>query len=563
MALSHLNIRAKLLLIFAAAMILIFGVVGFGASRASLGLTAFETQVMAGESDAIRVEAMENAFKTQVQEWKNVLLRGKKPEALSKYWKQFEEQEADVRARCARLQQSVTDPEAASLLTQFTAAHDALGKAYRAGLEKFRDAGFDSAAGDAAVTGIDRQPTELLTQARKRLVALAEATAATVAGETHQAMQFSLIALLAVGAAAVALFVVTVNGTISHPLAKVVATLERLAGGDIAITVEGVTRKDEIGVLARSVDVFRKLMAERENVRQAQERQREENLKAQRQATLALADSLENRVRDIVMAIAAASRELHGAANALSANAEQTKRQISTVATATDQASANVVTVASAGTELSASITEISRQASQAASTVEAAAAEAGAVTRTVAQLSDSAARIGEVVILIDNIASQTNLLALNATIEAARAGEAGKGFAVVASEVKTLASGTAKATQEIISQINTVQHETDAAVAAIEGMTRTIGRIHEMSGAIAAAVEEQGAATAEIAVHVDEASQRTREVAANGHGVAQAAGETGEMAVIVLKSTETLMGQSQTLERAMSSFLAEIRGAA
>ena len=257
---------------------------------------------------------------------------------------------------------------------------------------------------------------------------------------------------------------------------------------------------------------------------------------------------MEQRVRGIVSTVGATARELNAAASSLSAGAEQTERQITAVVAATERASANVVTVAAAGTELSASVAEISQQASQSAFTVETATHEAGEVSRKIADLASSTTKIGDVVNLINGIAVQTNLLALNATIEAARAGEAGKGFAVVASEVKALASQTAVATGDISGQIGSVQREMDAAVGVIEGMTQTIMRIHEMSGAIAAAVEQQGAATVEIARHVEEASQRTREVANNGGGVAEAAGETGKMAHVVLKSTETLLTESQEL---------------
>jgi methyl-accepting chemotaxis protein len=562
MFLSNLLIRTKLLLIFATTMILIGAAVGFGASQAYRGIGAFESEVMASQSDAVHVEAMETEFKKQVQEWKDVLLRGKNPDALAKYWTLFQEQEIEVRSRGARLKAGVTDPEAAQFLTRFLTAHDEMGQAYLNGLEKFKEAGFDPVAGDQAVTGIDRAPTELLTQARQRLVAVAETTAARVADETDRALKLSLLALLAVSAGAAVLFIVTIARGLTAPLARVIGTLERLAEGDSSVTVEEAGRKDEIGALARTVEVFRKAISEREAMRRAQERQREDNEKAQRAAILALGDALDGRIRDILTTIGATSRDLNAAANSLSANAEQTERQITAVAAATEQASANVVTVAAAGTQLSASITEISMQASQSATTVETATHEASEVTRKIADLASSTAKIGEVVNLIDSIAAQTNLLALNATIEAARAGEAGKGFAVVANEVKALASQTAVATGEISSHIGSVRHEMDAAVAAIEGMTQTIVRIHEMSGAIAAAVEQQGAATVEIARHVEEASQRTREVADNGGGVAQAAGETGQMALVVLKSTETLLGQSQTLERAVASFLAEIRAA-
>jgi methyl-accepting chemotaxis protein len=257
-----------------------------------------------------------------------------------------------------------------------------------------------------------------------------------------------------------------------------------------------------------------------------------------------------------------AVEHLLNSANTLSANAEQTQRQSAAVAAATDQANANVETVAAAGTELAASIGEISRQVVHSAETAQSATAEAADAMRKIAGLAESAAKIGEVVGLINDIASQTNLLALNATVEAARAGDAGKGFAVVAHEVKSLAGQTGRATSDIATQVTAVQSETQSAVAAIQGIATTIARISELSTAIAGAVDEQGVATTEIARNVEEASRGTHDVADNISGVAQAAAQTGQMAQTVFASASGLLTESETLEQVVKSFLDEVHAA-
>jgi methyl-accepting chemotaxis protein len=272
------------------------------------------------------------------------------------------------------------------------------------------------------------------------------------------------------------------------------------------------------------------------------------------------ADSFEKDVNSVLGVVSAAARELQNTANSMAATADETLRQSSAVAGAAEQASQNVQTVAAATEELTASIHEISRQVTTSTQICTDAVEEANRTNVLVQGLAEAAGKIGEVVKLINNIASQTNLLALNATIEAARAGEAGKGFAVVAGEVKNLANQTARATDEISAQINAVQTATRDAVGAIQGIGRTIGSISEIAGAIAVAVEEQGAATQEIARNVQEAAQGTGLVTHNIGEVTRAAGETGSAAREVLEASSELSRQSDGLNHKVGSFLSNIR---
>ncbi|SOD93684.1 globin-coupled sensor protein [Caenispirillum bisanense] len=274
------------------------------------------------------------------------------------------------------------------------------------------------------------------------------------------------------------------------------------------------------------------------------------------------ASKFENEVHAMVEIVAAAATELQSTSQNMAETADRTSSQSSLVANAADQAAGNVQTVAAAAEELHASISEISRQVAESNRISSEAVEEAERTNQMVNGLATAAGKIGEVVKLINDIASQTNLLALNATIEAARAGDAGKGFAVVAGEVKNLANQTARATEDIGRQITEVQNATKSAVGAIQGITGTIGRINEIAAAIAAAVEQQGAATQEIARNVQQASSGTSEVTSNISTVTEAATETGHAAGEVLTAARELSNQSERLKAQVDSFLHDIRSA-
>src|SRR5579859_720176 len=349
---------------------------------------------------------------------------------------------------------------------------------------------------------------------------------------------------------------------IARPLIGLNDAMQRLATGSHTVEIPSVGQKDEVGDMARTVEVFKTNLAETDRLRHEQEAAKARAEGERRAALASLADGFEESVKGVVTAVSSASVELQASAETLSETASRASTQSTEVADATHGALEDVQTVASASAELATSIREIGGQVSRSAAIAGQAASQAEATGGTVNALAESAQKIGEVVALISQIASQTNLLALNATIEAARAGDAGKGFAVVASEVKSLAAQTARATEEIAQQIAAIQTATGDAVGAIRGIGQTIGQINEIATAIAAAVEEQSAATEEISRNVTHAARGTEEVAQKIGAVTLAAGETGAAAGQVLSAAEELSRQSDTLERKVEGFLAQIRTA-
>jgi len=364
----------------------------------------------------------------------------------------------------------------------------------------------------------------------------------------------------------VTLFVVVVGALvgrgISRPIMAMTTAMKALAGGNKAANIPGIGRRDEIGEMASAVQVFKESMLEAERLRAEQDEAKTRNDADKKAMMASLADELQAGVQGIVRTVSAASTEMQSTAQSMSATAEEANRQATAVAAASEQASANVHTVASAAEELSSSISEISRQVSESTRIAGQATEQADRTNAQIRGLADAAQRIGDVVKLITDIAGQTNLLALNATIEAARAGEAGKGFAVVASEVKSLANQTAKATEEISAKIAEMQAATNESVDAVQAIGGTIGRINEIATTIASAVEEQGAATKEIARNVQQASAGTAEVSSNIAGVTQAAAQTGAASTQVLGAAGELAKDADLLHQQVERFLTKIRAA-
>ncbi|MGQ9371168.1 methyl-accepting chemotaxis protein [Azospirillum sp. ST 5-10] len=349
--------------------------------------------------------------------------------------------------------------------------------------------------------------------------------------------------------------------TVSKPIQLMTGIMERLAGRELTTEVVGTERKDEIGAMARAVQIFKDGLIRADRL--AAEQAAEQAVKERRaEAVDRLVADFEGMATAALRTVASAASELDATAQSMAAMAHQTNTQSAAVAAAAEQTSANVQTVATASEEMAASIREIGQQVTRSSEIAGRAVAEAGRTNDTVQGLAEAAQRIGDVVGLITNIAAQTNLLALNATIEAARAGEAGKGFAVVAGEVKSLASQTARATEEISAQIAAIQAATGGAVDAIAGIGGTIGQINDVSAAIAAAIEEQGATTTEISRNVQQAASGTQEVSTNIIQVTHAARETGAASQQVLGAAGELAQQAETLRGEVERFLAAIKAA-
>jgi methyl-accepting chemotaxis protein len=349
---------------------------------------------------------------------------------------------------------------------------------------------------------------------------------------------------------------------LSRPILALTGAMNALSSGKTDAEIPGRSRGDEIGTMAKAVDVFKRNMIETERLRASQE-ETKRRAEAEKAAMLGkLADSFDAQVKGVVERVSASAEEMQGTASTMSGAVESASKRATAVAAASEEASTNVQTVASAAEELSSSISEINRQVVQSARIADKAVEEAGRTNQSVRGLAEAAQKIGDVVKLINEIAAQTNLLALNATIEAARAGEAGKGFAVVASEVKNLANQTAKATEEIGGQIGAIQAATQDSVKAIEGIGSTIKQIHEIATTIAAAVEEQGAATQEIARNVQQAATGTGQVSSNIADVTRAVGGAGTASSRVLKAAGGLTQQSETLRSQVAEFLSAIRAA-
>ncbi len=407
---------------------------------------------------------------------------------------------------------------------------------------------------------------ELYDEVYPQIVLLLEDSAAdtndaVAALEANQTSTFNLMmsamAIITVISFTTALLV---GRGISRPIGNMTDAMTTLADGNLEIEVPAQDYGNELGQMAAAVQVFKENAIEVKRMQAEQQANEERAAKEKRDLMLKMADDFENSVGGVVNSVSSASTEMQSSATALSATAEQTSNQATTVAAAAEEASTNVQTVASASEELSSSISEISRQVAQSTQIASTAVTEVDGANAKVQGLAEAAQKIGEVVALITDIADQTNLLALNATIEAARAGDAGKGFAVVASEVKNLANQTAKATEEISSQIGGIQGATQDAVEAIGSIGGIINQMNEIASTIASAVEEQGAATQEIARNVEQAAAGTSEVSSNIAGVQDAAGETGSSAGDLLGAAKELSMQSETLRGEVDTFLANIR---
>ena len=388
------------------------------------------------------------------------------------------------------------------------------------------------------------------------------------AGERAGAARDGALAMLALaGLAVVALLAVLAGVTVMlrrrviTPLATLTGAIGELAAGRHDVAIPTIERADEIVAMAGSLQVFKDALIAKKAADEVAAV--EADAKIQRgQRVDRITSDFEAMIGQIVEIVSQASTELEASAGTLTATAERSEELATAVAAASEEASTNVQSVASATEEMASSVNEISRQVQGSARIANEAVEQAQKTNDRIAELAKAAARIGDVVELINTIAGQTNLLALNATIEAARAGEAGRGFAVVASEVKALAEQTAKATGEISQQISGIQAATQESVSAIKEIGDTIGRMSEIASTIAAAVEEQGAATQEISRNVQQAANGTQQVSSNIADVQRGASETGSASAQVLGAAKSLSGESDRLKREVGKFLSSVRAA-
>jgi len=394
----------------------------------------------------------------------------------------------------------------------------------------------------------------------------------TVREGQRQAVVFELLArmsaarrnflLLLVGAAVfsgvAACFIVRM---ISRPVTTLTRVMGMLAAGQMNVEVPGCEQRDELGEMARAVQVFKEAMGEAARLQAEREANSERAVRRGQQLS-GLIRSFEEKVSKILGLVSAAGSEMQTAATTMTRVADGTTRQTDACANAAQQASSNVQAVAAATEELSASVNEMSRQVAQSTTITRRAVEEAAGTNETVGGLAEAAKKIGEIVDLINGIAGQTNLLALNATIEAARAGDAGRGFAVVASEVKSLAQQTTTATEQISSKIVEMQTATNKVVAAIGGIGATIDEVNQIADTIASGIKEQGTATREIARNVQAAADGAHGVSGAIERIAEATATTGGAAEGVSEAARQLSNQSETLRREIDLFLETVRAA-
>lgn len=482
---------------------------------------------------------------------------------------EIEEEGAQLKQRIAEMKASA-DPKQQELLASLEAAY----AAYAADLGGTLSVA-ERNAGSIEINDAQRQVLEeaksSLTQASKLEEAAKAYTDYTVAKSAQFSRQATetyesssrLMVIIATGGI---LLGVVIGWLISQrgivvPMKRIVAGLQSLAGGDLKVAVFGLDRKDELGDIAQTMQVFKDALVAKEQADAAAAIEAEAKMR-RAQKLDELTKHFEDVAGTLTRGLGAAATELEATAQSMSSTAEQTNRQSVSVAGAAEQTSSNVQTVATATEEMATSIQEITRQVAQSSEFAAKAVEDARRTDNIVQALAKGAQKVGTVVALINDIAAQTNLLALNATIEAARAGDAGRGFAVVAQEVKGLAEQTTKATDEIAAQINEIQSATGETVSAIQGIGGVIAQMAEIANGIAAAMEEQGAATGEISRSVQEAAQGTQAVTENIDEVKRGAGDTGAAAAQVLSAAQELARHSAELGREVDSFLSGVKAA-
>jgi methyl-accepting chemotaxis protein len=490
------------------------------------------------------------------------------PSNVDEVKRRIEDVRAEFRERLSQLRE-VADAAQRETLNRVEAQYDA----YIAGLES--TVRLAEQARTTQISQTQRQLLEVVRENRSQSSALRETVASFVqetdavadrrVDEAQSTASMAMLAMLGVavvgiGVGLVAGFLVARRGVVA-PLSRVIGQLKALAQGELAVAITDADRRDEVGDIARALDVFKQGAEERQRMlaEQEAEAERKEQRALQVQQMTA---TFEEEVAEVMRTLAAGAQELESTAQQMASTAEETSNQATAVAAASTQAAGNVQTVASATEQLTASIAEIGSQTTKTSAMAETADGQARDATRRIQLLKAAADKIGEIVTLISDIAEQTNLLALNATIEAARAGEAGKGFAVVASEVKNLASQTARATDEIRQKITEMQSGVESTVPAMQTISSTIAELTDIAASVASAGEEQSAATQEISRNVREAAQGTEQVSSNVDGLKQASQSTAAAADQVASTSKQIAERSETLNRKIESYIREMQAA-
>jgi len=558
-----MGIRGRTLAVASAGMFLILVAAAAGLLMSWRSLQTFQQDVMTRQHDAVAVVAAESDFKKQVQEWKDTLLRGATPELLDKHWGAFQHMEGVVQDETGKLAGTVSDPEAVKLLQQFVAAHQQMGAAYRAGFDQFKTANFDSKIGDKAVAGIDRAPTELLGKAKDRIQSDARTIAAAAAESGRRGIFIALTVMVLATLLSLGVFAVMISRTVISPISRTVHAMGLLAGGDLSVEVESRTVRDEISEMIRAVRIFKENALESQRQRLAHDDQRRAYAQERADSLRRMADNFQATITARVTEVEMAASGIDATAQAMAKRTEQNGGRSMVVGdailTATDRSSA----VSTATRQLSDSVNEIARQVAHSSQIAQRAVEGVSATAEQMTGLSEAVREIGDVVGLINDIASQTNLLALNATIEAARAGEAGKGFAVVANEVKNLASQTARATEDIARQVAAVQVSTQSMSDSIGGVFETIRAMDQASSAIAGAVEEQEAMTRDIAANIDEVAREAGAVSAIVSKLARSSAMTCAGTVRVIWNSISLKDSVDALHDDAVAFLSTVRASA
>ena len=495
-----MKLRIKLPLAFTTGVLLLLATALYGIFSLNRAIDVYEITVQAKVADERAVNEMLVTFKTQVQEWKNVLVRGKDPALLAKQWLEFEKQEAAVVTAAKKLQKSLSPGEGLALVDQFAAAHAAMGLGYRKGVEAFKASGFDASAGDAAVAGVDREPTKLLDEVSSRIEADSAAVAAQASKQASTATWFSLSLMLGVCLAG-GLVGVLFSRTITRPIDEAVKVAQLIADGDLTSHIE-VRSKDETGQLMQALKTMN------------------ENL-----------STAVGKVLRGTTTIASASSQIASGNQDLSSRTEQQASSLEETAASMEELTSTV--------KLNA---DNAREANQLAVSASEVAVRGGAtvneVVETMGLINTSSKKIVDIIGVIEGIAFQTNILALNAAVEAARAGEQGRGFAVVASEVRSLAQRSAAAAKEIkaliddsVGKVGTGSRQVAEAGRTMEEIVASVRRVTDIMGEISVASQEQTSGIDQINQAISQMDQVTQQNAALVEQAAAAAASMQEQA--------------------------------